>query len=197
MPPRMDLTGKQFGHLTVLHLTEERTNGKPVWWVRCECGVEKGVVSTNLVNERHPTLTCGSSTCEFTRRGKWNLGKGKVKEVRPPSEKKRDSYPMSITKPCRNCGTPITRICENYNQRVPGYYCNKACQDEARRKTWAKKVEPVRRVTKHKKAYQKAHKVKLTKQEIAREKVLAQKRRDLEYKQALRCHKLQEGLQCK
>lgn len=50
-----NLTGEQFGRLTVIELTEKR---RDIYWrCRCNCGVEKTVSSGNLVSGR--TNSCG------------------------------------------------------------------------------------------------------------------------------------------
>lgn len=45
----VDLTGKHFGKLTVMSLTEKRINKSAVWLCRCDCG--------NLLEESSPRLT--------------------------------------------------------------------------------------------------------------------------------------------
>lgn len=51
-----DLTGNVYGRLSVISKSEN-IGGKVAWKVRCECGVVKSVISTNLVNKR--VLSCG------------------------------------------------------------------------------------------------------------------------------------------
>ena len=45
-----DLTGKRFGHLTVIEQTEERKHGCIIWRCLCDCGNETKVTSHNLVS---------------------------------------------------------------------------------------------------------------------------------------------------
>lgn len=52
-----DLTGKQFGNLTVVELTNERKRRYCVWRCRCSCGKEKNVSSGDLVSGN--TTSCG------------------------------------------------------------------------------------------------------------------------------------------
>ncbi len=52
-----DLTGKQFGNLTVLEPTRERKRRYCVWRCRCSCGKEKNVSSGDLVSGN--TTSCG------------------------------------------------------------------------------------------------------------------------------------------
>jgi hypothetical protein len=62
-----DLTGRQFGMLTVLRRAGSFPNGKgtnPGWLVRCRCGTEKRVRAGNLTTGR--STSCG---CALTRHG--------------------------------------------------------------------------------------------------------------------------------
>ncbi len=53
-----DLTGKRFGRLAVLALTQQRSsNGSAIWKCRCDCGKEALVSSGNL--KRGATTSCG------------------------------------------------------------------------------------------------------------------------------------------
>lgn len=65
-PPRIDLTGRQFGLLTVLSEAEPhlRKNGESIrrWKCRCECGNETTVLHSNLIA---PT---GTRSCGCLRR---------------------------------------------------------------------------------------------------------------------------------
>lgn len=45
-----DLTGKRFARLLVLEFDSIDNNKKPVYLVRCDCGVKKLVVGASLVN---------------------------------------------------------------------------------------------------------------------------------------------------
>ena len=56
MPPRIDLTGRKFGRLTVLGHPSKR--GRMWYWrVRCRCGTEKDVDRSALVGGK--TRSCG------------------------------------------------------------------------------------------------------------------------------------------
>lgn len=64
-----DLTGKQFGYLTVLNKTNKRIQRKVVWECLCICGNKCEVLSTNLISGR--TVSCGclrSKIASQTRR---------------------------------------------------------------------------------------------------------------------------------
>ena len=52
----VDLTGKQFGRLTVVNRVENKKS-KPAWFCRCDCGKEKVIISCAL--KRGITLSCG------------------------------------------------------------------------------------------------------------------------------------------
>ena len=53
-----ELTGKRFGKLLVLGRSENSRNGHSRWNVRCDCGVEKTVLGTHLIQKN--TSGCGS-----------------------------------------------------------------------------------------------------------------------------------------
>lgn len=53
-----DLTGDVYGNLTVVSKAEN-IGGKVAWNVVCKCGVEKAVISTNLVGGK--VVSCGCS----------------------------------------------------------------------------------------------------------------------------------------
>lgn len=56
-PRRIDLTGQQFGRLTVLHEDGQTTKNEIRWACRCECGGSKTVRAGHL---KHGTVTsCG------------------------------------------------------------------------------------------------------------------------------------------
>lgn len=61
--PVVDLTGKEFGELTVIRREESITemNGKrrTVFLVRCSCGKDKVVLSTLLTRKLNPIRSCG------------------------------------------------------------------------------------------------------------------------------------------
>lgn len=65
MSKLVDLTGRQFGRLTVLErdMSAKRTS----WFCRCACGREKSVAASNLVSGKSTSCGCASAD---TRRGK-------------------------------------------------------------------------------------------------------------------------------
>jgi len=57
MRKKIDLTGRRFGRLVVLHDTGERKNGEVVWHCLCDCGNEVDVRSNSLASGY--TTSCG------------------------------------------------------------------------------------------------------------------------------------------
>ncbi|GEL12593.1 hypothetical protein FC15_GL000879 [Lapidilactobacillus concavus DSM 17758] len=51
-----DLTGQQFGHLTVIGRVANR-NGRPMWLCQCDCGKQKEIAGKHLLNGH--TISCG------------------------------------------------------------------------------------------------------------------------------------------
>ena len=60
----IDLTGKRFGKLVVIKLSENRTNGGDLKWLcKCDCGNFKEIIGRSL---RHGlTTSCGCKTRKF------------------------------------------------------------------------------------------------------------------------------------
>lgn len=56
--PAEDLTGKTFGKLTAIRLSSKRVKKKTFWWLRCECGNEVEIQTSNLKIRKDPT--CGN-----------------------------------------------------------------------------------------------------------------------------------------
>ena len=58
MPKRIDLTGRKFGRLTAVEMTDKRNrNGSIYWKCRCDCGRETFVTSDVL--RRGAVKSCG------------------------------------------------------------------------------------------------------------------------------------------
>lgn len=53
---RLDLSGKIFGLLTAISYSHSNERGLAIWKVRCECGVTKEIIGSNLL---HKTRSCG------------------------------------------------------------------------------------------------------------------------------------------
>lgn len=75
MSKRIDLTGRRFGYLTVIGYAGTH-NGRAKWHCRCDCGKEKDVFSTNLL--QRTSQSCG---CMVQRDGGM-LNGGKYEEKR-------------------------------------------------------------------------------------------------------------------
>ena len=74
MPKRVDLTGQQFGKLTVLEKAG-KMNGKTHWYCECSCGTWTMPTTSNL--RSGSTKSCGCHKRETTRElGKKNLKHG-------------------------------------------------------------------------------------------------------------------------
>lgn len=61
----VDLTGREFGTLTVQHRHIVAGDKRTYWWCKCACGVEKPVWAPNL---KRPNVTCGCGKTERIRK---------------------------------------------------------------------------------------------------------------------------------
>lgn len=68
MPKMIDLTGRRFGRLSVVALTDRRDGSGVVWRCRCDCGREVDVPARNLLHRG--TVSCG---CQRRERAEDNL----------------------------------------------------------------------------------------------------------------------------
>lgn len=66
---KKDLTGKQFGRLTVLMLHSRTRNGHIRWICRCDCGAETVVIATHL--QQGDTRSCGKHVQRNKDRKDW------------------------------------------------------------------------------------------------------------------------------
>jgi hypothetical protein len=59
MPKYIDITGRRFGQLIVLHFAgrQSRPGYQTVWLCRCDCGIEKTILGANLRHGR--SNSCG------------------------------------------------------------------------------------------------------------------------------------------
>jgi hypothetical protein len=64
VPKRIDITGHQYGKLTILAFAGV-VNGKTLWKARCECGTEKAVRSNGV--RRGLIVSCGCHKNELAR----------------------------------------------------------------------------------------------------------------------------------
>jgi hypothetical protein len=72
MPARLNLTGRQFGRLTVTAHAGTSTHGKSLWSCRCSCGSDVTVDARSLV--AGCTASCGCLRAESARRIGKELG---------------------------------------------------------------------------------------------------------------------------
>lgn len=67
----VDLTGKQFGRLTVLRQHGKNAYSQVLWLCRCECGNQYVVMSSNLIAGH--VKSCGCLLREWRQLGKRKL----------------------------------------------------------------------------------------------------------------------------
>jgi len=80
MPKKIDLTGRRFGRLVVLHDTSERKSGNGVWRCRCDCGNKVNVVGCSLTSGYTTSCGCYNRECVaeantthgMTQHGEWH-----------------------------------------------------------------------------------------------------------------------------
>lgn len=73
---KKDLTGKTFGELSVVSISEVSRNGHYRYHVKCSCGVEKTVLGTHLLSGK--TKSCGH--LRYERKRNWK-GSGSVSKT--------------------------------------------------------------------------------------------------------------------
>jgi hypothetical protein len=56
-----DLTGQKFGLLTVIEYAGKYNKHTSLWLCKCDCGVEKIILGSNLTAKHHSTKSCGCS----------------------------------------------------------------------------------------------------------------------------------------
>lgn len=59
MPKLIDLTGKKFGHLTVLNRATNAKNGHARWECQCDCGNPSIVIVDGVHLRDGHTISCG------------------------------------------------------------------------------------------------------------------------------------------
>lgn len=86
----IDITGQQFGRLTVLNIAGKDKRGETIWHCICECGKEKDVLSSNL--RKGLTQSCGCLQKERSKEGTQikdltNQKFGKLVAIKPTEER--------------------------------------------------------------------------------------------------------------
>jgi len=97
----VDLTGRVFGHLTVLHRDESVSGGKAKWICRCTCGNTVSVFSDSLRSGRTKSCGCRSTPLKYDLTGQefgYLLVLGRV--VNPKIKSNEVQWKCL----CRNCG---------------------------------------------------------------------------------------------
>ena len=106
----VDLTGRRFGKLTAIFRSGTSRAGKVTWLCQCACGVEKIVISGNLVNGF--SKSCGCNQIRLARlRGRERIKHGHARDGKLTQE--YNSW-MAMHKRCRQ---PTTRDFEHYGGR--------------------------------------------------------------------------------
>ena len=66
MPKALDITNQKFGKLTAIKKAPSRS-GKTYWLCKCECGNEKEVQTSHLMDGR--TKSCGCTNASINKKG--------------------------------------------------------------------------------------------------------------------------------
>lgn len=75
-----DLTGQRFERWTVVGYAGKRSNNAAIWLCRCDCGTEKRVASSSLIQGH--SRSCGCLTAETTRKRRTTHGMSASKEYK-------------------------------------------------------------------------------------------------------------------
>ena len=118
----VDLAGKRYGRLTVLHLSSKRgKKGQRYWVCRCDCGVEKEILRGSLVNGT--TVSCGCYNREnASKRFRIESGLSSKKQVynRYISQSKERNFSFELSfdqfiyltqRDCHYCGSKPGNLC--------------------------------------------------------------------------------------
>ncbi|MCT6924120.1 hypothetical protein [Metasolibacillus sp.] len=104
----VDLTGQKFGRLTAKYPTDQRKQGKIVWYCECECGGHAYVSTSYLTNG--DTRSCGCLKVEQD-----------ISNIREGYEKERvDNVVMSLFKgqePRKDSGTGFRGVSKYYTRK--------------------------------------------------------------------------------
>lgn len=65
-----DLSGREFGKLTVIRFNRISKYKQSFWWCKCECGEVKAISRNRLLHKKEPTRSCGCLQKEKARQNK-------------------------------------------------------------------------------------------------------------------------------
>ena len=115
---KIDLTGKQFGRLTVLEFAKKTKRGRYMWRCLCSCGKEKLIVSSNLT--RGNTQSCGCLHRELVSIPKFGMPSSQWRVLRYYKKHAKDKeLPFDLTvedfekitkQECFYCGLPPSNL---------------------------------------------------------------------------------------
>jgi hypothetical protein len=116
-----NLAGQRFGRLFVLRRDGTNKWGTAIWWVRCDCGVEKPAPAIGLVNGR--SRSCGCLRRERMMRGAGRRGNERsfvtrlFNRYRYQAKKRdycwelsREQFEALIQQVCHYCGSEPLQI---------------------------------------------------------------------------------------
>ena len=107
-----DLTGVQFGRLTVLRRFEVASKQRVIWLCQCTCGATKPVLAGSLASGR--SRSCGCLNVELTKR-RWSMGQAN------PTLRHGHASNGKLT-PTYHSWTGMIGRCENPNRPNFSYY---------------------------------------------------------------------------
>lgn len=116
-----DLAGLRFGRLTVLKDVGRSASGKVRWRVRCDCGVEKSVVTGDMTSGR--TRSCGCQRGEATAKRNRTHGMTSSPEYRAwASMIARCRYPSATG--YADYGGRGIRVCDRWATSFEAFYAD-------------------------------------------------------------------------
>ena len=100
----IDLTGKQFAHLTVLIRAGSNRQGSVTWLCKCQCGKEKVVSSDHLTRKKSSVKSCGCKAIKSGPRHSQWTGYGLISGnwwynhiLRERKQTRRPKIPVTVT----------------------------------------------------------------------------------------------------